>query len=201
MEGLSARLMSMFALGLGLPSDYFAGRIDSSPGALRAIDYPEQALPPEEGQLRAGAHSDYGTLTILRQQVGRGGLQVYDEASESWVAVPAEEGAFVINIGDLMARWTNDRWTSTLHRVVNPDAGAAVSKRRQSMPFFHNANYSAVIEAIPTCVAPGERPKYPAVLAGPHLAEKARLSVAAPAPRVGSGPLSAPAADAAAGGA
>jgi isopenicillin N synthase-like dioxygenase len=179
MESLSERLMSIFALGLDLSADYFAPRIDSSPGALRAINYPEQALPPEDGQLRAGAHSDYGTLTILRQQVGRGGLQVRDEASESWVDVPAVEGAFVINIGDLMARWTNDRWTSTLHRVVNPDGGAAVSTRRQSMPFFHNANYSAVIEAIPTCVKPGELPRYAPVLAGPHLAGKARRSVAA----------------------
>lgn len=181
MASLSDRLMSIFALGLDLPADYFASRIDASPGALRAINYPEQRLPPEEGQLRAGAHTDYGTLTILRQQVGRGGLQVRDDASESWVDVPAEEGAFVINIGDLMARWTNDRWTSTLHRVVNPDGGAAISTRRQSMPFFHNANYSAVIKAIPTCVGPGEQAKYPPVLAGPHLAEKARRSVSTPA--------------------
>ncbi|WP_375407613.1 isopenicillin N synthase family dioxygenase [uncultured Amnibacterium sp.] len=181
MDALAVRLMSIFALGLDLPADYFAARIDSSPGALRAINYPEQQLPPEEGQLRAGAHSDYGTLTILRQQTGRGGLQVRDEASGSWVDVPAVEGAFVINIGDLMARWTNDRWTSTLHRVVNPDAGAAVSSRRQSMPFFHNANHSALIEAIPTCVAPGEQPKYEPVLAGPYLAAKARGSVAATA--------------------
>jgi isopenicillin N synthase-like dioxygenase len=181
MDALSVRLMSIFALGLGLPEDFFAPSIDSSPGALRAINYPEQQLPPEEGQLRAGAHSDYGTLTILRQEVGRGGLQVHDDSSDSWVDVPAVEGAFVINIGDLMARWTNDRWTSTLHRVVNPDVGASVSTRRQSMPFFHNAAYSAVIEAIPTCVAPGEQPKYEPVLAGPHLAGKARRSVAATA--------------------
>lgn len=181
MDALSVRLMSIFALGLDLPADYFAARIDSSPGALRAINYPEQQLPPEEGQLRAGAHSDYGTLTILRQQTGRGGLQVRDETAGSWIDVPAVEDAFVINIGDLMARWTNDRWTSTLHRVVNPDAGATVSSRRQSMPFFHNANHSALIEAIPTCVAPGEQPKYEPVLAGPYLAAKARGSVAATA--------------------
>ena len=179
MDALSVRLMSIFALGLDLPADYFAARIDASPGALRAINYPEQQLAPEEGQLRAGAHSDYGTLTILRQQVGRGGLQVRDEHAGAWVDVPAVEGALVINIGDVMARWTNDRWTSTLHRVVNPDAGATVSSRRQSMPFFHNANYSAVIEAIPTCVAPGDQPKYEPVLAGPYLAGKARGSVAA----------------------
>lgn len=63
--------------------------------------------------------------------------------------MPAVKGAFVINIGDLMARWTNDRWTSTLHRVVNPEGGSPVSARRQSMPFFHNATYSAVVEALP----------------------------------------------------
>lgn len=170
MEHLSGRLMSIFALGLGLDADFFADKIDRSPTSLRAINYPPQAVAPQEGQLRAGAHTDYGTLTILRQEAGRGGLQVRDDNSSSWVDVPAVDGAYVINIGDLMARWTNDRWTSTLHRVVNPDIGAASSSRRQSMPFFHTANYSQVVECLPTCIGSGAR--YEPVLAGPHLAEK-----------------------------
>ncbi|HEY8588381.1 MAG TPA: 2-oxoglutarate and iron-dependent oxygenase domain-containing protein [Naasia sp.] len=178
MSRLADRLMSIFARGLDLPADFFAQHIDASPRALRAINYPAQPLPVLEGQLRAGVHTDYGTLTILRQETGRGGLQVHDGRSDAWVDVPAVDGAFVINIGDLMARWTNDRWTSTLHRVINPDAGSAVSTRRQSMPFFHNANYSALVEALPTCVGPGEQPRYEPVLAGPHLAGKSRKSVA-----------------------
>lgn len=180
MSALAERLMRMFALGLELPADYFAPQIDRSPGALRAINYPEQTQPAEEGQLRAGAHTDYGTLTILRQETGRAGLEVRDEKSQAWVPIPPTEGAFVINIGDLMARWTNDRWTSTLHRVINPDAGATTSTRRQSMPFFHNANYSAMVECLPSCLAPGETPKYEPVLAGPHLAGKSTRSVATP---------------------
>ncbi|WP_375399202.1 isopenicillin N synthase family dioxygenase [uncultured Amnibacterium sp.] len=185
MQSLCARLMSIFALGLDLPADAFAEAIDGGAGALRAINYPEQRTAPEADQLRAGAHTDYGTLTVLRQQVGRSGLQVFDERTEAWLDVPAVPGALVINIGDLMARWTNDRWTSTLHRVVDggtgAGAGSGVSTRRQSMPFFHNASYSAPIEALPTCIPAGTQPRYEPVLAGPHLAAKSRRSVVAPA--------------------
>ncbi|WP_291043423.1 2-oxoglutarate and iron-dependent oxygenase domain-containing protein [Herbiconiux sp.] len=177
MTALSERLLSIFALGLGLDASYFADKVDAAPVSQRAINYPEQALPPEEGQLRAGAHTDYGTLTILRQELGRGGLQVHDAASDSWVDIPSTEGALVINIGDLMARWTNDRWTSTLHRVVNPDAGSRMSNRRQSMPFFHNANYSQLVECLPTCAGPNGESRYEPVLAGPHLAAKAAKAV------------------------
>ncbi|HEU4849063.1 MAG TPA: 2OG-Fe(II) oxygenase family protein, partial [Terrimesophilobacter sp.] len=177
MSALANRLMEMFAHGLDLPAGFFADTIDRSPSALRAINYPEQDAPPLDGQLRAGAHTDYGTLTILRQELGRAGLQVRDEKSDAWVDIPPTPGALVINIGDLMARWTNDRWTSTLHRVVNPDAGSAVSTRRQSMPFFHNANYSALVECLPSSLAAGETPKYEPVLAGPHLAGKSHKAV------------------------
>jgi isopenicillin N synthase-like dioxygenase len=172
MTQLSQRLLGMFALGLDLPAEFFADKIDVSPSALRAINYPEQRQSPEAGQLRAGEHTDYGTLTILRQEAGQAGLEVRDEKAQSWIPIPPVEGAYVINIGDLMARWTNDRWTSTLHRVVNPDINSPVSTRRQSMPFFHNANYSTVVDCLPSCLAPGERPRYAPVVAGPHLAGK-----------------------------
>lgn len=177
MSVLANRLMVMFAHGLNLPADFFNDKIDHSPSALRAINYPEQDAPPLDGQLRAGAHTDYGTLTILRQELGRAGLQVRDDKSAAWVDIPPTPGALVINIGDLMARWTNDRWTSTLHRVVNPDVGSTVSTRRQSMPFFHNANYSALVECLPSALAAGETPKYEPVLAGPHLAGKSHKAV------------------------
>ncbi|MFN4001365.1 isopenicillin N synthase family dioxygenase [Microcella sp.] len=182
MSALADRLMRVFALGLDLPADFFTPHIDASPSALRAINYPEQTHAPEPGQLRAGAHTDYGTLTILRQEAGRAGLEVHDAATDSWVPIPPTDGALVINIGDLMARWTNDRWTSTLHRVVNPDAApgstASASQRRQSMPFFHNANYSTTVECLPSCLAAGELPRYEPVMAGPHLAGKSTKSVA-----------------------
>jgi len=180
MRGLATRLMSILALGLELPADWFADKVDRSPSAQRAINYPEQEAPAEDGQLRAGAHTDYGTLTILAQELGRGGLQVHDPRSDAWVDVAPVEGAYVINIGDLMARWTNDRWTSTLHRVVNPDADATVSTRRQTMPYFFNANYSQTIECLPSCVGDGAR--YEPVVAGPHLAGKSAKSLGATRP-------------------
>ena len=79
-------------------------------------------------------------------------------------------GAFIVNIGDMMARWTNDRWVSTLHRVVNPPPRRAVAgSRRQSLVFFHNPNYDAEIRCIPTCVEPGAEPKYEPITSGAHL--------------------------------
>jgi isopenicillin N synthase-like dioxygenase len=168
---LGTRLMRLFARGLRLPDDYFDASIDRSPSSLRAIRYPARDAAPEDGQLRAGAHTDYGTLTILKQD-RVGGLQVLTQDDE-WAAVEAIDGALVINIGDLMARWTNDRWRSTLHRVVDPEPDASGRiPRRHSMPFFHNANWDASVAALPTCVPAGEHPKYETVLAGPHLQAK-----------------------------
>jgi isopenicillin N synthase-like dioxygenase len=175
MSALGARLMSLFARGLGLEPEFFADKIDHQPNALRAINYPERDETPLPGQLRAGAHTDYGTLTILRQDAV-GGLEVLD-AGGSWTGVESVPGAFVINIGDLMARWTNDQWRSTLHRVVDPPGAAASQARRQSMPYFQNANWSAEITCLPTCLAAGETAKYAPVLAGPHLIAKFRKAV------------------------
>jgi isopenicillin N synthase-like dioxygenase len=168
---LGTRLMRLFAQGLGLPADYFDASIDKSASSLRAIRYPAREFAPEDGQLRAGAHTDYGTLTILKQD-RVGGLQVLTQHHD-WAAVEAIDEAFVINIGDLMARWTNDRWRSTLHRVVDPAPDEAGQiPRRHSMPFFHNANWDAEVVVLPTCVPAGQQPKYQPVLAGPHLQSK-----------------------------
>ena len=93
---------------------------------------------------------------------------------DRWTAVPLVAGSFIINLGDAMARWTNDRWRSTLHRVVVPPAGVAATSRRQSIAFFHNANWDAVIECIPSCLADGESPRYAPVTAGEHLMSKFR---------------------------
>ncbi len=172
MLGLSGRLLSLFARGLDLPPAFFDDKIQRSTSALRAINYTAPDGDPQPGQLRAGAHTDYGILTILRQEPSAGGLEVRDENAGEWVGIPSIDGAFVVNIGDLMARWTNDRWNSTLHRVVNPPVTERAGSRRQSMPFFFNADFGAVIECLPTCVEPGEQPRYEPVVAGPHLLSK-----------------------------
>ena len=166
------RLMSVMALGLGLEPGYFEPLIDRHTSALRSLHYPDLrghgVLP---GQLRAGAHSDYGTLTLLRQDDALGGLQVRDTAG-IWHDVPAVEGAYVVNVGDALERWTNEQWKSTLHRVVVPPADVDRDCTRQSMAFFHNANWDAVIECLPTCVAPGQSPRHPPITAGRHLMDK-----------------------------
>lgn len=173
---LADRLMGLFARGLELPQDFFADKIDHPISALRLINYPDQSAPPEPGQLRAGAHTDYGSLTILLQEAAPGGLQVRGPDG-AWRDVPAVPDTFVVNIGDLMARWTNDRWVSTLHRVVNPPADAKGSTRRQSIAFFHQPNWSAEIACLPSCLGPGESPKYPPTLSGPHLMSKFQSTV------------------------
>ena len=171
MESLSARLLHLSAIGLGLESDFFTKRIDCGTSALRALNYPSQERESLPGQLRAGAHTDYGTLTILRQDAAPGGLEVLDH-SRSWMPVPSVDGAFVINVGDMLAQWTNDRWRSTLHRVVNPEVGAPA--RRQSIAFFHNANFDCEVACLPTCTSPTNPPRYAPVKAGPHLVSKFR---------------------------
>ncbi len=176
MSDLADRLMRLFALGLGLPEAYFAPTIDRAISALRLLNYPDQDAEPEPGQLRAGAHTDYGSLTILLQEQAPGGLEVQG-VDGAWHAMPAMPDTFVVNLGDLMARWTNDRWRSTLHRVVNPPRDAKGSTRRQSMAFFHQPNWDAEITCIPTCLTAGERPKYGPVFSGPHLASKFRSTV------------------------
>jgi isopenicillin N synthase-like dioxygenase len=168
MSELAQVLMRLFALGLGLEESFFDAKIDRHISRLRLRNYPAQLAPPLPGQLRAGAHSDYGSLTILATEDRPGGLQVRNAAGE-WVDVPVVPDCFIVNLGDLMARWTNDAWVSTLHRVVNPPQDSGAESRHLSLVFFHNPNYDAQVSCIPTCLKPGGTPKYPATTSGEHL--------------------------------
>jgi isopenicillin N synthase-like dioxygenase len=172
MADLIARVMTLFAKALSLPRDFFDQRIDRHTSALRLLNYPVLSEPPRPGQLRAGAHTDYGTVTVLRADDAPGGLEVL--VDDHWTAAPLAADSFVVNLGDAMARWTNDRWRSTLHRVVTPPVEQAATSRRQSIAFFHNANWDAVIECIPTCLAVGDAPRYAPVTAGEYLMSKFR---------------------------
>ena len=160
MESLAARIMVAFAAALTLPETHFAPTISATISALRALNYPATIQIPLDKQQRAGAHTDYGSLTILKPQPGSQGLQI--ARGEEWIDVPAPENAFVINSGDLMARWTVDRGVSTLHRVVaKPDQPAW-----QSLAFFHQPNWDAEISPLDGSVT------YPPVLSGPYLMAK-----------------------------
>ncbi len=171
MSELCRQLMRMFAVGLDLPIDFFEDKIDKHISMFRVLNYPDQIEEPLPGQLRAGAHSDYGSLTIVRQEDRPGGLEVLNKAGE-WTPVPSIPGGLVVNIGDLMAEWTNDRWVSTLHRVVNPPRDAAHDSRRISLVLFHQPNYDALIECLPSCMPADGVPKYAAITSGEHLYNK-----------------------------
>mmetsp|Transcript_9968 Transcript_9968/g.31185 ORF Transcript_9968/g.31185 Transcript_9968/m.31185 type:complete len:369 (+) Transcript_9968:77-1183(+) len=169
-NGLAGRLLGAFALALGLPEDWFRSKADRHISALRANNYPNQSgIAVPAGSIRCSAHTDYGTLTILRS--GGPGLQVSkDRDQPTWHDVPFVEDGFVINLGDLMRRWTNDRWSSTLHRVVNPPSGKEDAwGRRLSLAFFHNLNKDAVVEAIPSCVSEDRPALYDPIVAGEFL--------------------------------
>jgi len=183
MEALAARIMSVFAIALDLPAHFFDDKTDRHISGIRANHYPEQVEAPRPGQVRAGAHTDYGAVTILLPE-NVPGLQVLNRRGE-WVDVTAPPGTFVCNIGDLMQHWTNDRWISTMHRVVNPPREAARGNRRLSIPFFHQPNYDALIECLPSCCGPDNPPRYPPVTSGQHRLTKFLRGVGAAAPAPG----------------
>jgi isopenicillin N synthase-like dioxygenase len=168
MLDLSARMMRGMALSLDLPEDYFADFCMGAMANVRLLHYPPQPASARPGQKGAGAHTDFGGLTLLRQD-DVGGLQVWDQGSDGWIHADPLPGTFIVNLGDMIARWTNDRYRSTVHRVVN-----ASGRERNSVPFFFSGNFAHRVECIPTCLAPGETPKYPATTVEAHMREMYR---------------------------
>ena len=107
-------------------------------------------------------------MTILKSDSAPGGLEVLTKGGE-FAPVIAPPGSFVVNIGDMMARWTNDRWVSTQHRVVNPPLDVRLGAERLSLGFFHQPNYDTVMECLTGCRSAEMPAKYPPVTAGDHL--------------------------------
>ena len=142
--GLGARLHRAFACDLGLEPDYFDDKFDRPMATLRLLHYP--ALPRgSEPRTGAGAHTDYGNLTLLATD-DVGGLEVHARDGQ-WIEAPVVPGAFIVNIGDCLMRWTNDIYVSTPHRVVNRSA-----RERYSIAFFFDPNPDAIVETIPSCL-------------------------------------------------
>ena len=169
-EGLAADLLRVFAVALGEPEDFFAGAIGRHFSILASHHYPPLDIPPAPGQLRTGAHTDYGALTILAMTEADGGLEVRMPDGR-WQPVHPPAGALVVNLGDMMARWT-----STLHRVANPRALRSTPSRRQTIGYFMHPDFDATIAAIPSCVPPDEAPIHPPITAGAHIAAKIAAS-------------------------
>jgi isopenicillin N synthase-like dioxygenase len=165
---LSARMMRGIALSLDLQEDYFSHYCSDAAANIRLLHYPPQPPQGPPGQKGAGAHTDFGGLTLLRQD-NVGGLQVWDRHSDGWIHAESVPEAYVVNLGDMIARWTNDRYRSTVHRVVNTSG-----RERYSVPFFYTGNYAHKVECIPTCLAPGETPKYPPITVEQHMRDMYR---------------------------
>lgn len=177
MEDLSLVLLQIFAVALNEPSDFFRDKMDHHMSALRLVHY----YPLEKGStsdttrlVRAGAHTDYGALTILAAEDE--GLEVLlredpERSTRRWYPVPVVPGAFVVNLGDLMQRWTNNEWISTMHRVVMPSTQAM--ERRYSMAYFVNINGDTPIEPLECCKNHDDYDnRGPVITAGEHLMAK-----------------------------
>jgi isopenicillin N synthase-like dioxygenase len=171
MTSLSVRLMHGLALSLELDWDYFDRFCHDPLFILRLLHYPPQPANPQPGEKGCGAHTDWGTLTLLYQDEV-GGLQVQDRSGR-WLDAPPMQGTFVVNIGDMVARWTNDLYTSNLHRVVNLSG-----RDRYSIPFFFEGNAEYPIECLPSCSSADNPPRYAPVSVTDHLLEMYRRTYA-----------------------
>lgn len=171
-DAVADEVMAAAAVALGMPADHFVPLLDKGPTVMRANNYQRRgdATPPLDGQMRMGAHTDYGSITVLLADPVPG-LQIRDDAG-SWHDVVPPEGSFVVNVGDLLSEWSNDRWRSTLHRVVPPPSDVEGPVRRRSVAWFQQPNHDAVIECLPTCSDAENPPRYAPVTSGDHLLAK-----------------------------
>ncbi|KAH9049706.1 Clavaminate synthase-like protein [Lactarius hengduanensis] len=167
-------VMRSIAVGLDLDEMYFEDKINEQQHNLRLLSYPsiKSSLLLKEGQARAGAHSDYGTLTLLFQD-NVGGLEVENPHTKHFQPAKPIPGTIVVNAGDLLSRWTNDVLRSTLHRVVAPPIqsanGDSMTPARQSIAFFCNPNAKVEVSCLPNCHWPGNEAKYAPVRADEYL--------------------------------
>ncbi|MEM8745226.1 MAG: 2-oxoglutarate and iron-dependent oxygenase domain-containing protein [Actinomycetota bacterium] len=165
------RMTSIFARALAMDDDYFDSYTDHSIDVLRMVNYAvEPGTEIETGQLGMGAHTDYGIVTVLWADPVPG-LQVLGPDGE-WHDVTPAPGALLINLGDLLARWSNDRWVSTMHRVVPPVDADGRSMRRRSAAFFHDGNADALISTIESCRDASGGSAYDDVKVAEHLFQK-----------------------------
>ncbi len=152
-------LFKAFAMALGIDENFFEDKINKPMGQLRLIHYPIREGPVTADRIGIGAHTDYECFTILWQDEV-GGLQVGNRDGD-WIEASPIPGTFIINVGDMMMRWSNDQFVSTPHRVINNS-----SRERYSMPFFFGANYDTVVEPLAKCCGPDNPPRYPPTRTG-----------------------------------
>ncbi|MBH3338009.1 2OG-Fe(II) oxygenase [Pseudomonas mendocina] len=162
MQDLAKTLLRAMAMALDIAHDFFDARFHEPISVLRMIHYPPRHTATSSEQQGAGAHTDYGCITLLYQD-DAGGLQVRARSGE-WIDAPPIAGSFVVNIGDMMARWSNDRYTSTPHRVISP-----LGVDRYSMPFFAEPHPDTLIDCLPNCSSADNPAKYTPVTSAEYL--------------------------------
>jgi isopenicillin N synthase-like dioxygenase len=155
-------MLRAFALGLDLPEGFFVDRFRKPLARASVIHYPPQDPERDDGQFGVGPHTDYGFITILHQDEV-GGLEVLN-TDKAWVKATPIPGSFVVNVGDLLARWSNDRFASTPHRVINRSG-----RERYSMPVFFDPDWGTVIDPRDCGLPPGTEATYAPVGAGEHI--------------------------------
>lgn len=162
-KALSKRLVHLVARSLGLPEDFFDASFVPPVTVLRPLHYSATKSVPGEGLLGCGAHSDYGMITVLATD-SVPGLQAH--LDEEWVDVDPVPGAFIINVGDMLHMWTNGRYKSSVHRVVNK-----LGVERYSIAFFYEPAFDALVECLPCCCQ-DEPAKFTPTTFGQHVLNK-----------------------------
>jgi isopenicillin N synthase-like dioxygenase len=174
MDRLTKLLLSGLALSLELPWSFFEGQFEPSMSSLRLLHYPPHPTADPAREVGCGAHTDWGLITVLAQD-DIGGLEIQLPSGE-WIGAKPMPGAFIVNIGDMMARWSNDLYTSTPHRVLNRSL-----RDRYSIAFFCDPAYHTRVECLPSCTGPDRPPRYAPTTSGEHLAEMYRRTYGAAA--------------------
>jgi isopenicillin N synthase-like dioxygenase len=171
-QELGGLIVRALGRSLALPADFFDAYVDDALATIRLLHYPPQPGNPLPGEKGCGEHTDFGGVTLLLQD-DSGGLQVWDAQDAGWIDAPPIAGTYVVNIGDLFARWTNGRYRSTLHRVINVSG-----HERYSVPFFYTGNPLVEVKCLPNCLAPGEVPQFETVTVEGHLRDCYRRTYA-----------------------
>ncbi|MCW6509672.1 isopenicillin N synthase family dioxygenase [Lichenifustis flavocetrariae] len=164
MLGLARRFTTLIARALGMAPDALDHFFARPTTFLRLLHYPPQPNAADD-EFGSAPHTDYGFITILLQD-GVGGLEVRRRGG-GWIKATPVPGTFVINVGDILARWTNGRWQSTPHRVQNKN-----TVDRYSVPFFFDPDMSETITCLPGCVAANEAPRFEPIVYGKYLMER-----------------------------
>jgi isopenicillin N synthase-like dioxygenase len=169
------QVMRSVALSLGLPEEYFDAAHEPHSGAVMLLHYPPITEPLLPGQLRSGAHTDFGTMTLLVHHGSAEGLEI-QRPDGTWLHAPSIPGAAIVNVGDLLTRWTNGQLRSVLHRVVPPD-GRAAQRSRYSATLFYEPRHEVVISCLEPCQSPTKAALYPPITVGERLEERRRENI------------------------